>query len=153
MNNLEIQPITNEAALFIKKNKTLVIADLHIGIESELFEKGLQVSSQTKNMLEKIHDLISKYNAKSIVLLGDIKHNIPSSTYQERSDVRKFLFDIQSIIKVHIIPGNHDGNISRFTNSNIEIHPSSGVILDGIGFTHGPEALKRPLFSGKIQSF
>ena len=46
----EIQPILNEPALFIKSKKILVIADLHIGIESELREKGLNAASQTRNL-------------------------------------------------------------------------------------------------------
>jgi metallophosphoesterase superfamily enzyme len=36
-----IQPIINEPALFIENKKILVVADLHIGIENELREHGL----------------------------------------------------------------------------------------------------------------
>ncbi len=44
MKPTDIQPIPNEPALFIKEKKILIVADLHIGIERELREKGLQVS-------------------------------------------------------------------------------------------------------------
>ena len=43
----ELQPIIDEPALLLKEKKLLVIADLHIGIETELRENGLQVPSQT----------------------------------------------------------------------------------------------------------
>ena len=50
MQLLEIQPIINEPALFIGDKKILVIADLHIGIESELMELGLHAPSQTSSI-------------------------------------------------------------------------------------------------------
>ena len=55
-----IQPITNEPALFIKNKKILVVADLHIGIESELREYGINTPSKTKDMLDRLNFLIKK---------------------------------------------------------------------------------------------
>ena len=51
-----LQPLIDEPALLLKEKKLLVIADLHIGIESELRENGLQVPSQTR-MMEATIDL------------------------------------------------------------------------------------------------
>jgi metallophosphoesterase superfamily enzyme len=70
-------------------------------------------------------------------LLGDIKHNIPSSTIQERSEVNRFLDSIQTYGTLHVLPGNHDGNIDRLLPSTIKLHPSDGFVFEGIGFTHG----------------
>ena len=44
----DIQPIAMEPILFIKNKKILVVADLHIGIDSQFREEGLSISSQTK---------------------------------------------------------------------------------------------------------
>lgn len=137
MKSSDIQPIPNEPALLIKEKKILVIADLHIGIERELREKGLQVSSQTKSMTKRLISLIKKYRPDEIVLLGDIKHNIPTSTIQERNDVKHFLETIQSYGSIHILPGNHDGNINKLLPSNILLHPSDGCVIEDIGFVHG----------------
>ena len=137
MQLLEIQPIINEPALFISDKKILVIADLHIGIESELMELGLNAPSQTSSMTRRLISLFKKYKPKEIVLLGDIKHNIPSSTIQERIDVKRFIDKIQSHGNIQIIPGNHDGNIDRLLPSSIILHPSDGFILEDIGFVHG----------------
>jgi len=38
MESTDIQPVVNEPALLITNKKILVVADLHIGIESELWE-------------------------------------------------------------------------------------------------------------------
>lgn len=132
-----IQPIPNEPALFIKEKKILVFADLHIGIESQLREQGVITKSRSDEMINKLFSICKKFNPYDIILLGDIKHNIPTSTIQERKDVKNFLRLIEEYGKIHIIPGNHDGNIKWLTTENIIIHPSSGFIFNGIGFVHG----------------
>lgn len=133
----EIQPIANEPALFIKEKKILVIADLHIGIERELRENGLNVSSQTNLLTKRLISLLKKYHPDKIILLGDIKHNIPTSTIQERKDVRFFIETIRPYGTIHILPGNHDGNIRKLLSSDIFLHPSDGDVIEGIGFIHG----------------
>jgi hypothetical protein len=133
----ELQPIIEEPALLVKEKKLLVIADLHIGIESELRESGLQVPSQTKVMQQRLISILTTYKVNDIILLGDIKHTIPSSTFQERIDVKNFLEVIQSYGILHILPGNHDGNIDRLLTPTIQLHPSDGFVFEGIGFTHG----------------
>ena len=132
-----IQPVPNEPALFIKEKKILVFADLHIGIESQLKEQGIITKSRTDVMIKQLFSICKKYNPKDIILLGDIKHNIPWSTIQERKDVKNFLSSIKDYGNIHIIPGNHDGNIKKLTSEDIKIHPSSGMIYDNIGFVHG----------------
>lgn len=132
-----LQPLIDEPALLLREKKLLVIADLHIGIESELRQNGLQVPSQTKLMEERLISIITKNQVNSIILLGDIKHTIPLSTHQERTDVKNFLDTIQPYCTVHILPGNHDGNINRLLSSNIQLHSSDGFVFERIGFTHG----------------
>lgn len=137
MKGVEIQPIIDEPALLFKEKQLLVVADLHIGIESELREKGLQVPSQTMLMEERLVSLLQTYPVHDIILLGDIKHTIPTSTTQERTDVKRFLDIIKTYGRLHVLPGNHDGNIQRLLSSEIVLHPSDGFVLDSIGFVHG----------------
>jgi putative SbcD/Mre11-related phosphoesterase len=133
----DLQPIQNEPALFIKNKKILIVADLHIGIESQLREQGLSTSSKTQNLIDRILEICKKYKPFQIILLGDIKHNIPSSTIQERKDVKNFLNTLSSYGNVHIVPGNHDGNIGKISPQEIIIHPSDGFKIENIGFVHG----------------
>lgn len=132
-----LQPLMDEPALLLKEKKLLVVADLHIGIESELRESGLQVPSQTKLMEDRLVGILSKNKINDLIFLGDIKHTIPTSTFQERTDVKNFLATIQSYSMVHILPGNHDGNIDRMVAPGIQLHSSEGWVFEGIGFTHG----------------
>jgi len=131
------QPTPNETALYIKEYKTLIIADLHIGIESQLQENGLHIPSQTPHMTNRLLKLIKQYNPQQLIILGDIKHTIPQITIQERNDVKKFLTTIAETIPIHIIPGNHDGNLHWLLPENATLHPSNGYIQHNIGYLHG----------------
>ena len=137
MEQSNLQPVLNEPALFIKNKKILVISDLHIGIESELRQLGLNAPSQTSSMTKRIIRILEEYSPKTIVLLGDIKHNIPTSTISERSDVKRFLSQINSIGNVFILPGNHDGNINKLISNDIQLKASNGFVFEEIGFIHG----------------
>ena len=141
-----LQPIMQEPALFIDSSKTLVIADLHIGIERELREMGLHIPSQTHLLLQHLDRLCSSYRPKHIILLGDVKHNIPSSTIAERRDVRTVVEHLQSWGTLHVLPGNHDGNIHKLLPKETQIYSSDGMIQDTIGFLHGHRWPKTELF-------
>ncbi len=132
----KVQPVPDQPALIIQ-DKILVIADLHIGIESELRQHGVNASSKTGKMIENIRKICKKYKPEEIVLLGDIKHNIPSSTISERKDVKKFLDETKKLAHIHIVVGNHDGLIKKLTPEGIKIHPSDGFKIEDIGFIHG----------------
>ena len=133
----DLQPIPNEPVLFINNKKILIVADLHIGIESQLREQGLSTSSRTQNMIDHLLKICKKHKPLEIILLGDVKHNIPSSTIQERRDVKNFLTTIKEYGTIHILPGNHDGNINKISPQEIIIHPSNGFSIENIGFVHG----------------
>jgi putative SbcD/Mre11-related phosphoesterase len=137
MDVFDIQPIPNQPALFIKRKRILIIADLHIGIESQLREQGVATSSNAEKMISHLLSICKKYKAKEIVLLGDIKHNIPSASIQERRDVRTFLETIKEHGSIHIIPGNHDGFIEKLSPFEANLYPSHGVVIEDIGFAHG----------------
>jgi len=108
------------------------MGDLHIGFETELEKKGYFIPSQTKNMLSKIKKL--KKKSKEIILLGDVKHSIPSASIQEAIEIPFFLRKLKEIFnEVIIIKGNHDGNIERMTR----IPVAKEFAADNIGFIHG----------------
>ena len=109
--------ITNEPALMI--NKTLVIADLHIGITRELYESGVSLPSQVKNMVDRIHKIKKMTGADELVILGDLKHKVPDTSWQELREIPEFLSSLE-FKKIIIIKGNHDGNIEKMIPGNIK---------------------------------
>ena len=116
----------------------LVLADLHIGLEHELFGKGVRVGSQMQGMLNQTLELIDQYSPELVIFLGDVKHNIPDTPLEETRDLATFFETVSSRARVVITPGNHDGNISRFLQGQkVEISPAGGFIHDDTSFFHG----------------
>ncbi len=133
-----ITPLLNEPALVVEnKIKALVLADIHLGIEWELYQSGISIPSQIKKRMERIRNYIDKVKPDRIVLLGDIKHNVPGTSWQERQEVPCFLKELASFAPVDIVPGNHDGDIENLIPENVTVHGMRGFVFDGTGYFHG----------------
>ena len=126
--------IQNKPAVIINDN--LVVADLHNGIEFELFKKGAIVPSQTHAKLEKLLNIIKETKPKKIIILGDLKHNVPGTSRQEQEEVPLFLEAILKLVpKVIITKGNHDGNIELLVPKSVQVVDE--FIEEGVGYFHG----------------
>jgi hypothetical protein len=75
--------------------------------------------------------------ANGVIVLGDIKHNIPRVDIDEKYDVPNFFHELAGIFeKIIVIKGNHDGLIERMIHEpNVEIVKEK--IIGNIGFIHG----------------
>ena len=98
--------VTNEPALIVED--MLIVGDLHIGIETELYRSGFSIPSNIENLKEKILRIAKENLCKKLVLLGDVKHEFTGISYQEKREIPDFLRELSESIEVHIIPGNHD---------------------------------------------
>lgn len=135
---MKLIPILNEPALLVENSiKALVIADVHLGIEWELYHKGFSIPSQVEKRKKRICAYIEKVNPDRIVLLGDIKHNVPRTSWQEKKEVPDFLETIAAYAPVDIVPGNHDGDIEELIPGNVIMHGIRGFVLDNAGYFHG----------------
>jgi putative SbcD/Mre11-related phosphoesterase len=136
---LEPRPFINEPALTI--GDTLVLADLHLGIEYELSLSGINIPSQIEQRVGRTLRYLEMTNAQRVVLLGDVKHSIGTTSPLERSDIPQFLRSIAECAPVDIVPGNHDGGIEylipRDTHFGIKIHSSRGCRIGDVGLVHG----------------
>ena len=61
--------------LTIKKKKSIIISDLHIGFEDIILNNKANIKSSIKKMLDQILLLIDKYNPDELIILGDIKYS------------------------------------------------------------------------------
>ncbi len=119
----------NERAIFMEELSAVVIADLHIGYEDELREKGVIVPSQWKNMRNRIESIMEKTQANRLIILGDIKHNILRTPRY----VREFFDDMP--YEIVAVKGNHDGGIEEMVD--FKVYPSQGFRIGKYGFIHG----------------
>jgi len=124
--------LVNEPALMI--GKTLVIADLHIGLEYELLAAGFNVPDQAQTMLKKIKRLLRENKCKELIIIGDVKHTIARLSWPEQEEISEFFRPLEKITKVHIVKGNHDGNIERYVSN---VHPTEGFEYKGYWIMHG----------------
>lgn len=106
-----MEPVYEEKVLVF--GGTLVIADLHIGIEQELAREGVRIPSQVARMGDRILELIERFNPERLVILGDLKHNIPGVSWQEMREVPELVERLGRYCEVVVIKGNHDGSIER----------------------------------------
>ena len=134
---MKLEFIGEGPALIIEgEQRMLVVADLHFGIEADLAAHGLHFRSRSERRLERLHTVIDATKPDALVLLGDIKHSIPSLTWQEYYEMPKILDSLRARLPLHVFPGNHDIGIERFLHDG-EIQPKEGAVLDGVGYQHG----------------
>ena len=141
------------AALLRKEGeRVLVVADLHIGWEVALADKGFFIPSRTEKMVARMMRIIKRYKPTELILLGDVKHTIARADLSEWKDIPEFLEKIiKEVPDVKVIPGNHDGNLAPLLPESVEILPVSGINLWGeFGLFHGhswpdPSLLECPL--------
>ena len=133
-----VNPLLNEPALVIdNSSRTLVISDIHLGIEWDLYHRGISIPSQVEKRKKRVSGYLEKVKPERIVLLGDIKHNVPRTSWQEKKEVPDFLELLAESAIVDIVPGNHDGDIECLVPENVTVHDMKGCVIDGVGYFHG----------------
>jgi len=125
----------------------LVVADLHIGWEVALAEKGIHVPSQTPKMLNKLLKIIELCKPTSLFFVGDVKHTIAKVELEEWRDVPDFFEALgKEVPDIQVILGNHDGNLEPLLPEAVKVSPSTGLAVGGVGLFHGNSWPKPELF-------
>ncbi|MEM4230545.1 MAG: metallophosphoesterase [Candidatus Pacearchaeota archaeon] len=140
-------------AVWSKKEKILIIADLHIGFEESLVNKGmllpLRQYEEIKKSMKEIFNKI-KGNIKKIIILGDLKHEFGEISSQEWREVLDFLDFLSKICKrIVLIKGNHDTTLKPIAEKKgLEI---KDFYISGENcFLHGDKIFKE-CFDKKIK--
>jgi putative SbcD/Mre11-related phosphoesterase len=128
---VKIQPLWDAPALQV--DSWLVVCDIHLGFEYEMYKKGIRMGSLTERIKDSIEKLLAE-NVEKVVFLGDIKHNIPNISWQEEIELPYFL-NIDR--EIELVKGNHDGGIESLVDMDVK----QEIILDDVTFTHGHRGL------------
>jgi 3',5'-cyclic AMP phosphodiesterase CpdA len=128
--------------------RLLVVADLHFGIEADLAAHGLHFRSRSAERVKRLLKIIDTADPDLLILLGDVKHSIPSLTRQEFNELPGILEAIRSRIPMKVFPGNHDIGIERYLVES-EIQQKDGAVVDGVGYLHG-HTYPSPLLAGHL---
>ena len=134
---MNLVPVHGSPALFFKEESVLLLSDLHYGVEAEMLRGGVWIPNRSTSRTEKILKLIKETKAQKLILLGDVKHQVPHNSRQQRKDLEQFFMATTRIVKVEIIPGNHDGGLELIAPSDVVFHESTGCTLGNLGLIHG----------------
>ena len=147
---MEAMPIPNTPALIID-DRILVVADLHIGMERELKEAGFILPSQTDNITKRLISILQDKKPEKLIVLGDLKHNIPKTSRQEWDEIPLLVQTLQEYVEdVELLPGNHDGGIGRLLPGNVRVWTSKGTVVGDVGLFHGHAWPSKEVMSSKI---
>jgi len=145
----ELRMVAGEPAAIIierkgknKGRRSLLVADLHIGIEIALGTEKLAMEV-IAHMLDKLKSLVKKNEADRLVLIGDIRHRIPieKEYWQQMTDeeettrrialeIPEQLLKLKDVCEVILIPGNHDGALKSYFETRSEL------LIEDIGVFH-----------------
>lgn len=124
------------ALVIVGEMRHLIVADLHFGIEADLAVHGMHFRSRSAARLERLQKIIDASKPDALILLGDIKHSIPSITRQEYYEMPGILNALRDRLPLLVFPGNHDIGIERYLHEG-EIQPKEGAVIDNVGYLHG----------------
>ena len=136
---VKIRIIPSQPALILEDDQRfLVISDLHIGFEIGMISNDINI--RPEEIIQEIHSsldsLIESEKPDALILLGDIKSGIESISKIEWQTVPMF-FEIGKKINTILIPGNHDGNLSRLVPDYVTMTGPSGLVIGDTLLTHG----------------
>ncbi|MGC8936460.1 MAG: metallophosphoesterase [Candidatus Methanomethylicaceae archaeon] len=133
-------------ALFLKGQRTLVITDLHIGYESSLKERGIYIPQNSyPQMRSTIDHLLRSTGARTLIMLGDVKHEFGKPSAQEWVEVKDLLSFLSNCgVDVHVVRGNHDNYIISILNKmNVPLHDPF-MVMDDFLLLHGHKEVDIP---------
>lgn len=123
----------------ILNNNTLVVSDLHFGIEEELEAEGIHVpSSLAPKIINFIIKPVKEMGLSEVLILGDVKHEFGYPSPSEWISTKKLITGLKELnVKLRVVRGNHDNYIiAIFKEFNIELIQPSTIIRE-MTFTHG----------------
>lgn len=153
MDSVSILPgvrITNDRCLILEDDgPTAVLGDLHLGYEKAMEEEGMYLPRMnTESIRMGLNKILSKYEPKRVVLLGDIKHDFRRSKYEARQEVITVLELLSEASETVVVKGNHD-NFIQNTLSSIGMLAVDYVDMAGFRLEHGHvDSGKRPVIIG-----
>jgi len=152
MRSYEILPgvkVTNDRCLILDEGPTAVLGDLHLGYESALEEEGMYIPRiNTESIRDAMNNVLSEYEPKRMVLLGDIKHDFKRSKRDAKAEVRKIMDLLTEALDVVVVKGNHDNFLQNIL-SEIGLLAVDHTDIGGFRMEHGHFDSKiRPVIIG-----
>lgn len=120
-----------DLCLYFRKEKLLVLGDVHFGYEENLNKRGVMIPRhQFVEVMKKIENIIKNLEIDFVVFNGDIKHEFGTISETEwRHSIRLLDLLLKHSKKVIFIKGNHDkilGPIAKKRNVEVAKYYTAG---------------------------
>jgi putative SbcD/Mre11-related phosphoesterase len=125
----------------MKIGKCLVVADVHIGITKDIYDKGIFIPNQSEKMADRINKLKKLTKTNRLVMLGDVKHKVHGFSIHEKIELENFFSKLE-FSRITIVKGNHDGDIERMLPEGKNIEVKKSVAIEKYFLTHGHRNVK-----------
>jgi putative SbcD/Mre11-related phosphoesterase len=121
-------------ALVESRERVMVAADLHLGMEYELAQQGINIPYQWDRLLEELLEIVREHKPDRLILLGDVKHGVPATSFQEKKEIPNFFNTLlEEVKRIDVTRGNHDANLQKLLPGEVTLHTSKGILF-GDGF-------------------
>lgn len=143
---------TVDRCLYWKKEKILIVGDLHLGYEDNLNQRGIvfpkKQQEENFRLFQRVFLELRKKKIEKILLLGDIKHYFGGILRQESQDfdelIRFFENELDKKVKIEIVKGNHDKILEPIIKKYENVTLQDYLIIKNTLFFHGdPGSLKK----------
>ncbi|MDN3493253.1 ligase-associated DNA damage response endonuclease PdeM [Winogradskyella bathintestinalis] len=135
--------LTNQRALFWKRENVLVLSDIHIGKTAHFRKHGIPMPDNIlDNDLERLKSLILHFEAKNIWIVGDLFH---AENNGNMATFKSWLHQFEDL-KITLIKGNHDRLLNEIMDDfNIKVETELNV--PPFKFIHEPTNDNNQLFT------
>jgi uncharacterized protein len=133
-----------QKAMFWQKQKTLFLADLHLGKINHFRRAGIAVPSKAnEHNIESLIDLIQLTKPSRVICLGDLFHSHYNPEWEVFGEVVKHFVSIS----FELVIGNHDiMSDLQYARKGIKVHTE--LTLEPFLFTHHPlEEARKDLYN------
>ena len=126
--------LLSDKALLLKKFKTLVVSDIHLGKAGHFRKFGIPISKQVhQHDLTLLSKLVNKYEVNRLLIVGDLFH---SELNNEWNLFVNFIQEHPNVEPI-LVAGNHDKYTKTVLSQQLLIYETH-YSLDGLIFTHEP---------------
>jgi uncharacterized protein len=125
--------LSAERSLFWEDQRTLIVADIHVGKTGHFRKSGINVpQSVYKDDLHRLLSQILFFKAERLIITGDLTHSVAN---RELDLFRKWRRDFSSL-DVHLAKGNHDILDNKwYEEADIKVH-NDPFVLRHFSFVH-----------------
>jgi DNA ligase-associated metallophosphoesterase len=130
--------LTTERGIFWEKESALILSDLHFGKTGHFRKNGIGVPHAVyKEDLQRMVDLISFFQPKKMIAVGDLFHSADNLELQLFSKIRTGFSNMDLIL----VQGNHDIlEKNWYQRNHIEL-VNSNYCLNNFNFVHDPSEI------------